>query len=96
MSWNKNTINRSEINKTIELLKELNVKYVLKTLGKVPGYGLNDEINNTLKHEIRKLIYNDFIIMEQMIRGQDCDIDDSIFSFKFEKSKVPKKWKIEI
>ena len=95
ISWNKNTINRSEINKTIELLKEFKVDYKLKILGKVRGDGLNDDINGTPEHEIRRLEYNDFVILEQMIRSQDCDIDDVILSFKFEKSKAPKKWDLE-
>jgi len=95
MSWNKNTIRRSEIDKTIELLKEFKVKYKLTTLGKVPGYGLNDAYEDISEYEIRKLEYNDFVILEQMIRDPDCDMDDVISSFKFEKSKAPKNWKIE-
>lgn len=95
MSWNKNTINNSEIDKTIELLKEFKIKYTLKTIGKVPGYGLNDYYNDIKDYKIRQLEYNDFIIVEQMNRHPDCDMNDVILSFKFKKDKVPKKWEIE-
>lgn len=96
MSWDKNTIRNSEIDKTIEILKEFNEQYKLKILGKVRGYGLNDDYVEDDMYKIRKLIYKDFIILEKMIRSSDCDFDDVIHSFKFKKNKVPKKWKIEV
>jgi hypothetical protein len=93
MSWNKNTISASKIDTTIELLKELGFKYNLTELGKVEGNGLND-IDNT-NYPIRKLEYNQVVILEKMIRSEDCDENDIIRSFKFKKKDVPKKWKIE-
>lgn len=95
MSYNKNTIRRSEIDKTIELLKEFKTDFKLTTIGVVTGYGLNDDYAKSDKHEIRKLEYNDFVILEQMVRNKDCDMDDIIISIKFKKDKLPKKWKIE-
>ncbi len=95
MSYNKNTVRVSEINKTIELLKEFKVKYKLTVLGKVEGYGLNDDYKDDSTYEIRKLEYKDKVIIEQMVREEDCDSDDFITSKKFNKNKVPKKWKIE-
>ncbi|MFA6073945.1 MAG: hypothetical protein WC758_07560 [Candidatus Woesearchaeota archaeon] len=96
MSWDKNTRNCSELDKTIELLKELKIPYKVKVLGTVIGHGNNDDYALSDKHEIRRLDYNDKVILEQMRRNDDCDFDDLIISLKFEKSKVPKKWKIEV
>ena len=56
---------------------------------------MNDDYNDTNEYEIRKLEYNDFIIVEQMNRDPDCDGDDVICSFKFKKDKFPTKWEIE-
>ena len=95
MSWDKNTISCSEIDKTIELLSELSIPYSLKILGKVTGYGLNDDYAKTDQHKIRQLEYKEKVILEQMIRNDDCDSDDVIYSFKFDKQDVPKKWKVE-
>ena len=95
MSYNKNTVNCSDIDTIIETLKELNVKYILKDIGKVTGYGLNDDYAKTDKHKIRKLTYEDFVVLEKIKRTTDCDTDDLIVSKKFHKNKVPKKWEIE-
>lgn len=97
MSWEKLTINKSEIDKTIELLKEFKIKYKLTILGEVIGYGLNDDIgiDESKKYKIRKLEYKDKIVLEQRVKSDDCDMDDYILSFKFDKNKVPKKWRIE-
>ena len=95
MSYNKNTVSESEINSIIEVLKELDVEYTLETIGKVKGYGLNDEYNNKEEHEIRKLTYKDFIVLEKMIRTTDCDLNDVIISNKFKKEEAPKEWEIE-
>jgi hypothetical protein len=95
MGWNKNTLNISEVEKTIELLKELNINYILTDIGEVQGYGLNDYSKKD-KHKIRRLEYKDKIILEKIIRTEECDLDDIIVSEKFDKNKVPKKWKIEV
>ena len=95
MSWDKNTRRTSEIDTIIKVLKELDVKYSIEIIGEVRGYGLNDDYSETYKHQIRKLTYNNFVVLEQMIRNEDCDFDDVIISQKFDKKKVPKKWEIE-
>lgn len=96
MSWDKNTMNCSEIDKTIELLKELKIKYKVKVLGTVTGYGNNDAYAKSDKHKIRRLEYNDKVILEQIRRNDDCDENDFIISKKFNKNKTPKNWKIEV
>ena len=94
MSWNKNTIKISEIDIIINLLQELNTPYKLTILGKVKGLGLND--TGDVYYEIRKLEYKDIVILERMERSKDCDADDVIVSYVFEKDKEPENWKIEI
>ena len=96
MSWDKNTIRASEIDTTMKVLTELKVEHTIETIGKVRGYGLNDDYAKTDIHLIRKLTYKNFVVLEQMVRNTDCDLNDVIISEKFDKDKVPKKWDIEI
>jgi len=101
MSWDKNTRNCSEVDTTIKLLKELKVKFKIKVLGKVIGQGLNDEIGEyglgeSKSYPMRRLEYQDNVVLEKIIRAPDCDVDDVIVSEKFSKGKEPKRWKIEI
>jgi len=93
MSWNKNTVNRSSIDTIISTLKRLNESYTVTVLGRVKGFGLNDDEGKT--YMIRKLEYQDTVVLEQMLRTSDCDMDDSIISVEFNKSKEPKDWSIE-
>ena len=99
MSWNKNTRGNTRIDDTIEVLKDLNktfnIPYTLEILGKVEARGLNDTYTGTKYYCIRKLTYQNFVIMEQMIREPDCDIDDIIIAVKFERDNVPENWEIE-
>jgi len=102
MSWDKNTINMSFIDSTIKVLKNLEIKYQLTKLGEVEGYGNNDiycgeaieEDHKT--YSIRKLEYGNKIIFEQMLRSEDCDMDDYLVSIEYESGKEPKTvWKLE-
>ena len=98
MSWNKNTISLSEIDSTMGVLKDLNVDFRCEEIGKVRGCGLNDYWNYELGekyYSMRRLIYDDSVILEQMIRVNDCDVDDVIISSKFDKEKEPD-WEIEV
>jgi hypothetical protein len=106
MSWDKQTIVLSFVNATIATLKDLNILYTLTELGQVQGNGRNDDdlgkdaegdpIPIGRCYPIRKLEYGDVVILEQMQRTHDCDTDDVILAFKFEKGKEPKDWQIEI
>lgn len=101
MSWDKNTVILSEVNKTIELLKEFGVPYKLKVLKKVVGNGNNDDLfvgnkETSRKYDVRRLEYKDKVILEQMNRSADCDCNDVIISLKFNKDKVPEKWEPEV
>ena len=100
MSWNKNTFNISEIDSIIKVLKEISIDFRCEEIGKVRGRGLNDDYycgtDEEKYYSLRKLYYNNFVVLEQMIRNSDCDIDDVITSFKFDKDKEPVNWKIEV
>jgi len=105
MSYNKNTINRSAVDATIQVLKNLKIPYKLTILGKVIGLGSNNEVfeedikgilHPTNKYyEIKKLEYKDVVILEKIIRNNDYDIDDYIMSYEFKINYVPRNWKIE-
>ncbi len=95
MSWNKNTTFSTKIDDTIEVLRENNIPYTLEILGTVQARGLNDTYNGTEFHVIRKLTYQNFVIMERMVRDPDCDINDTIIAEKFKKDNVPENWEIE-
>jgi len=102
MSWNKNTINLSYINSTIEVLDNLKIRYELTDLGKVVGLGNNNGIFEENKyHTLRMLKYinenwKEVIILEQMQRIKSCDIDDLIISKSFTEDNVPQRWPLEI
>ena len=95
MSWNKNTRGNTRIDDITEVLEENDISYTLEILGKVEARGLNDTYTGTKYYCIRKLTYQNFVIMEQMIREPDCDIDDIIIATKFYKDSVPDNWEIE-
>ena len=96
MSWDKNTTISTKIDDTVEVLRENDIPYTLEILGKVEARGLNDTCTGTKYYSIRKLSYQNFVIMEQMIRDPDCDIDDVITSEKFKKDNVPENWRIDV
>jgi len=95
MSWNKNTINTSEVNAALVILKDTNTPYTLEVLGSVNGDGLNDDFG-TGSYECRKLTYGGKVLMEHMIRTFDCDSDDCFTSVRFDKGKEPatKDWRL--
>ena len=96
MSWNKNTLNISNLGSTIEILKDLDIPFNCEIIGKVQGMGLNDSDYPDNYYNVRKLTYGNFVILEQMIRNGDGDFDDFITSSKFTKDKEPNDWQIEI
>ena len=96
MSWDKNTIITSSVDSIIETLNNLNTPYCLEEIGKVRGDGLNDDYNGIDFYPLRKLEYEGFVVLEQIIRTTDCDTDDTIISKSFPKDKIPKRWKKEV
>lgn len=97
MSWDKNTINFSEVDTFIRAFRLLGIPhsdYKLRQIGKVLGRGLNDRDDEF--YILRRLEVADKIILEYIERHSDCDIDDVIKSVIFDKDKVPKRWRREI
>ena len=98
MSWNKNTYVCSEIDTVIRMLKELDEPYTLTYLGDVRAMGLNDDYGPEPKefYSIRKLEYRDKIILERMERSCDCDMDDTLVSYTYNRGEEPAEWPLEI
>jgi hypothetical protein len=98
MSWDKNTINLSNLDAVKNVLDDLKIKYTLEAKAKVRGFGLNDGMygEEDKYYELRRLSYRGFVILEQICRTSDCDADDTITSHKFTREDEPKDWEYEI
>jgi hypothetical protein len=106
MSWDKNTLNFSVINATLDILRDLGEPFVLSIIGNVMGNGINDEewtkdedgdpYPQLKYYPIHRLEYKNTVILEQIQRTQDCDCNDTIISFKFKKEEEPTNWEIDI
>ena len=94
MSWNKNTNFASRLDAIRDTLIEFGQEFTITELGKVRGMGLNDD--NDRHYLIRKLECDKFVILEQMVKNIDCDINDNLISYKFGINDVPVDWKIEV
>lgn len=95
MSWNKNTVNLSDVPAILKLFDEIEYPYVLTELAEVYGNGLNDTDGQV--YQIRKIEYTDskgeqWVILEQFCRDCDCDMDDIIRAYKFVATNVPEDW----
>ena len=95
MSWNKNTINFSEVDSAAKWAKRFNIPHKLSTMGTVVGMGLNDiiDMENSVQYDIRRLEIGDIVLLERMERHPDCDMDDYLVSVEFSKKNEPKNWK---
>ena len=89
MSYNKKIINISKVDFAIEILEDLNIPYNCEIIGKVRV--MVDDYYN-----IRRLDYNNFVILEQLIRTKNYDFDNIFTSSKFNKDKEPDNWQMEI
>lgn len=104
MSWDKNTINLSNLVGYIELLKELEIPFTIEARGSVKGMGLNDNDEWDEKNKCPKMKYyllsklsvGNLVFIEQMQRTNDCDSDDYIILLKFNKDEVPDNIPLEI
>jgi len=93
MSYNKNTVNISEVEATLDVLKTNNIAHELTVIGIVDDHGINSE---GVKHQLFRLRYNTVVLLEQMQRTKDCDGDDMIVSYKFPLASEPKMWDTEV
>lgn len=98
MSWKKQTVNLSRIDRIVQILKNEGNKYTLSILGKVEGQGLNDILQNEewRVYIIRRLDYEDKVILERIIQNNDMELDDFILSYRFYKKEIPDNWYYKI
>ena len=97
MSWNKNTINNSQLYTFAYTFGKVRRPINIEIIGYAEGYGLNDIYEDNIGlYPIRKLSFDDIVVLEQMQRTVDCDTDDTIVSIMFDADKVPSDWPIEI
>jgi hypothetical protein len=92
MSWDKNTVNLSELEATRKVLDDLGIPYQISVIAKFEGRGVNDEFEGHPIYELKRLQYFDKVILEYVNLHPDCDIDDIIYSEKFSLEDEPKNW----
>jgi len=91
MSWDKNTIDMSNLDSIKEMLDELEIPYKLENKQSVMGRGLNDDSDKY--YDLRRLEYRDKVILECMTQTTDCDSDDCLVSYKLDSKDEPKRWR---
>lgn len=98
MSWKKQTINLSKIDKIVENLRQEQIPYIISLLGKVEGKGLNDILENEewRVYQLRRLDYDNKIMLERIIQTNDIELDDFIISKVFYKDECPDEWYYKI
>jgi hypothetical protein len=90
MSWNKNTI-VSDMDSIIHTLENAGIPYAITVEKTVKGRGLNDMyLREETIYPLRRLIYSDKVVLEQMQQNSDCDVDDVIVTVEFKKDNEPK------
>jgi hypothetical protein len=95
MSWDKNTVNCSEIDTVIGTLDDCQIPFTLTKIGEFNGCGLNDMYNDRKEpYQLRQLNYKDITILEYVEKDADCDTDDVILSQKFTRDNKPKEWQL--
>lgn len=92
MSWDKNTVNVSEVDATVKVLNNVKIPYNITVLGEVEGDGWAD---GETKYKLRRLEYGNVVLLECMYRTHDCDSDDYLQSVEFPKDQEPKGWELE-
>lgn len=91
----KKTIDLSRLDDTMEILKKHRIPYKLFKLDNIQGLGLNDMvpvIESKRRHLIRKLEYENKVMVERFVRFQHKDLDDFIISYTFDRKDFPENW----
>lgn len=89
MSYDKQTLNESGINTATVILDLYGIQYTKVPLGTVGLLGAYDEAET---YTLQMLVCDKFVMLERMIRTQDCDTDDVIVSKQFDPDKIPESW----
>jgi hypothetical protein len=85
----------SDITPLVRELIRRKENYHLATLGTVQAKGLNDYFKAVDDIDLRILIYSGGVVLEQMRRTSDCDLDDVIVSEVFNFNELPEKFALE-
>ena len=93
MSWCKNTINQSELNAVKRVLDHFKIMYKESIIAKFEGNGLNDMYKEDPTYYLRRLEYNNKIILEYVEINLNPDFDDIVKSTEFNLEDEPKDWK---
>ena len=91
----KKTVNLSKIDIIVTELKRKRKEHSLVVLDKVKGRGIND-IDDNNHYLVRRLEFDNYVILEQFIQIKDTDIDDFIVSRVFAVDQEPKSWKAKV
>jgi hypothetical protein len=92
----KKTIDLSQVDNTMEILVKNKIPYKLYKMENIQGLGLNDMVpvlETRRRHIIRKLEYENKIMIERFVRFQHRDLDDFILSYSFFKKDLPTNFK---
>lgn len=94
---NKHTILLTRIDETIKYLRQYHIHFKLFKILKGIGRGINDIIAidnepSSKKYILRRLDFQNTIMLERAILIDNNDLDDFIVSYVFKKEEVPKEW----
>ena len=92
MSWDKNTVNFSEIEATKDVLDNLGETYQESIIATFRPCGLNDDYMGISSRNLRRLQYKNKVILEYVEVDADCDVDDVILSQQFDLQDEPTDW----
>ncbi len=90
MSWDKMTINLSQLDAVRSTLEELGEPYQESVIATFRGAGCNDPDGKM--YELRRLQFRDKVIRECVTMDADCDSNDYIQSLQFKLKDEPKHW----
>jgi hypothetical protein len=91
----KKTVILSKVDELVRELKRKRKMHSLIVLDKIKGRGIND-LEDNLEYLVRRLEFDNYVVLEQFIKIQDTDIDDFLVSRVFYVDKEPKTWKAVI
>ena len=97
--WRKQTLILSRVDAIVGLLKQHNAPHKLSLLARLQGRGQEDLDVAKERYKtylIRKLEFGYNVVLEQMIRTKDIELDDYIISKQFYKQHVPKSWHVKV
>lgn len=92
-SWAKTIEIKSEIDKIIKSLKKTKQKYKLSVLEYLEGRGVS---NTGKRYPIRKLEFDETVLLEYMKRTNHPNDPDIIISEQFSNDSIPLTWSTEI